>query len=139
MAGRGRPKHQPTDQFRRQVKTMAGFGIHQDEIANLLDIAAKTLRLHYRRELDTGATEANVRVANSLYTMAVQDKIPSAAIFWLKVRAGWTEPPVVQNTTVIVGGIDRPAKVIDGYAEWLDRARSDLEQLEHQSHKETEH
>ena len=58
-----RPQHQPTDEQRRQVMTLAGLGITQDQIASLLRLAPKTLRLRYRNELDTGTTEANVRVA----------------------------------------------------------------------------
>jgi hypothetical protein len=76
---------------------MTGFGLIQDEIARWLDIDDKTLRKHFRRELDTGAIEANTRVAASLYAMATKDKIPAAAIFWMKARAGWKdhnpEPP----------------------------------------------
>lgn len=68
---------------------MAGFGIPQLEIANLVGISDRTLRTRYRRELDTGATEANLRVAQSLYNMAVRDKVPAAAIWWTKARMGW--------------------------------------------------
>jgi hypothetical protein len=47
MSGRGSP----------------GFGILQNDIAQMPKIDPKTLRKHYRRELDTGATQANARVA----------------------------------------------------------------------------
>jgi hypothetical protein len=83
--------HAPTDEQRRLVKTMAGLGTPQDDIARVVDISAVTLRQHYRRELDTAMAEANVRVAQSLFNMAVNDKNTSAAIFWLKARAGWRE------------------------------------------------
>lgn len=84
-----RRRHQPSPEQRRQVMTMAGFGIPQLEIANLVGISDRTLRTRYRRELDTGATEANLRVAQSLYNMAVRDKVPAAAIWWTKARMGW--------------------------------------------------
>jgi hypothetical protein len=71
--------------------TMTGFGIIQDDIARWLDIDKKTLRKHFRREIDTGAIEANTRVAASLYGMATKDKNVAAAIFWLKSRAGWKD------------------------------------------------
>jgi hypothetical protein len=71
--------------------TMTGFGIIQDDIARWLAVDDKTLRRHYRRELDTGAIEANTRVAASLYAMATKDKVPAAAIFWMKARAGWKD------------------------------------------------
>lgn len=70
---------------------MAGFGIPQIEIANLVGISDRTLRDRYRRELDTGATEANLRVAQSLYTLAVKERNVAACIWWTKARMGWRE------------------------------------------------
>jgi hypothetical protein len=87
----GRPKYQPTAEHRREVLVMAGFGIVQEQIAKMLDIDPKTLRRAFRRELDVGMTEASVRVAKSLFEMATKDKVPAAAIFWMKARAGWKE------------------------------------------------
>jgi hypothetical protein len=87
----GRHRHQPTAEQRRQVMTLAGLGITQDQIASLLRLAPKTLRLRYRQELDTGATEANVRVAQSLFNLATKEGNVAAQIFWLKARAGWRE------------------------------------------------
>jgi hypothetical protein len=85
---------------------MAGFGVRQAEIATLIACDAKTLRKYYRNELDTGHLIANAKVAETLFQMAVRDKIPSAAIFWLKARAGWREQ---QN--VNIGGTDRPVGI----------------------------
>jgi hypothetical protein len=99
-----RPQHQPTDEQRRQVMTLASLGITQDQIASLLRLAPKTLRLRYRNELDTGTTEANVRVAQSLFNMATKGGNVAAQIFWLKARAGWREPPRDAN----VGGTGTP-------------------------------
>jgi hypothetical protein len=87
----GRHKYQPTDEHRRQVMVMAGFGIQQDEIANLIECDPKTLRKYYRRELDTAATEANLRVAQSLYNLATKEKNIAACIWWTKARMGWKE------------------------------------------------
>jgi hypothetical protein len=71
---------------------MAGFGIPQLEIARLVNISDRTLRTRYRRELDTGATEANLRVAQALYTNAVKHNNVAAQIWWTKCRLGWKEP-----------------------------------------------
>lgn len=78
---------------------MAAYGIPETEIARVLKIDPKTLRRHYRDELDTGATKATAKVAESLYRKAVGDGPQSvtAAIFWLKTRAQWKE--VVVNET----------------------------------------
>jgi len=86
-----RQQYKPTDAQRREVLTMTGFGIRQSDICKALHIDLKTLRKHFRRELDTGAVEANVRIAQSLYAMATREKNVAAAIWWTKARMGWKE------------------------------------------------
>ncbi len=56
----------------------------------------KTLRKHYRDELDTGHVKANAKVAENLYRKATGEgrEAVVAAIFWLKTRAGWKETSV---------------------------------------------
>lgn len=75
------------------VRTMSGFEIPDYEIARVLKIDAKTLRKHFAEELATGHTEANAKVAASLFKKATGDGQGSvvAAIFWLKCRAGWKD------------------------------------------------
>jgi hypothetical protein len=82
---------EPTEDQRRTVRAMAGFGVPQDGIAVLLDVDPKTLRRHFRRELDRGSIEATAKVAQTLFGMATVDKNVAAAIFWMKVRPGWRE------------------------------------------------
>jgi hypothetical protein len=93
----GRPPHEPTDKTRMTVDGMAGCGVREDEIALFLDIDPKTLRKHYRRELDTAHVRANTAVANRLYKHATGESV-AAAIFWLKARAGWRETQVIAFT-----------------------------------------
>ena len=62
----GRPAHRPDDSGRRQVETLAGFGVPAAEIASLLAIDSKTLRKHYRDELRHGHTKANARPGDVL-------------------------------------------------------------------------
>ena len=89
---------EPSDEHRRTVRALAGFGIRQDDIAIHLGIDPKTLRRHFREELDRGVIEANAKVAQSLFHLATVDKNVSAAIFWLKARAGWREKVSVEHT-----------------------------------------
>ena len=56
-----RPRHQPDAQRRRQVEAMAGYGIPEPDIARVIGIDPKTLRKHYRTELDTGHVKANAK------------------------------------------------------------------------------
>ena len=85
-----RPAHLPEPSQRRQVEAMAGYGVPEADIARVLCIDPKTLRKHYRDELDTGHIVANAKVAESLFRKATGDGRQSvtAAIFWLKTRAG---------------------------------------------------
>ena len=94
----GRKAHRPDEGQRRQVEAMAAYGIPEADIARVLVIDPKTLRKHYRDELDTGHIKANSRIAESLYRKALGDGSQSvtAAIFWLKTRARWKETNVTE-------------------------------------------
>src|SRR4051812_20219773 len=83
--------YEPSEEQRRTVRAMAGFGVPQPDIATFLRIDPKTLRKYYRDELDQGVTEAKVKVAQSLFNMATKSHNVAAAIFWMKARAGWSE------------------------------------------------
>jgi len=88
-----RPRFIPNLEQRRVVRSLAAYGTRQEEIALCLGLrSAKTLRRHFREELDRAAPEANARVAQSLYQQATSGKNTAATIFWLKSRAGWREP-----------------------------------------------
>ena len=89
----GRKAHGPEPATRRQVEALAGCGVPEAEIAGVVAIDAKTLRKHYRPERDHGHTKANARVAENLYRRATGEsrEAVTAAIFWLKTRAGWKE------------------------------------------------
>jgi hypothetical protein len=88
-----RPKLNPTEEQRRMVKTMTAMGANQEEVAMRLGVRSpKTLRKHFRKELDQGGSEANMAVAQSLYKEAKGGDV-KAAMFWLKCRAGWRDQP----------------------------------------------
>ncbi|MEF2073497.1 hypothetical protein [Consotaella aegiceratis] len=79
---------------------MAGYGVPETDIARVVGIDPKTLRKHCRDELETGHVKANSRVAESLYKKAIGNGAGSvtAAIFWMKTRAGWKETSVHQHS-----------------------------------------
>jgi hypothetical protein len=104
----------PTEQLRRQVETLAAFGVPQEDICRMVinpntgkPIAMQTLRRRFRRELDMGASKATARVVESLYRQAVgapaqydaqgrlirAERAPvlAAAVFWMKTRAKFKE------------------------------------------------
>jgi len=89
----GRPPHVPSDETRNMVESLSGFGIPQDEIARLIGIDPKTLRAHYCDQIELGGIKATAKVAQNLFTMACKPTREGlqAAIFWLRVRAHWSE------------------------------------------------
>ena len=83
----------PTQQQRRTVREAAAYGLPQSAIAAMVDLRSeKTLRRHFRKELDSGGARANFKVAQSLYRSAVNGSVV-AMMFWMKCRAGWRERP----------------------------------------------
>ncbi len=118
----GRKPFEPTEADRKLVSSLAGFGAPHDYIASCIvnpqtgkPMTPKTLRVHFRAELDNAVNQTNALVAESLFKKARGNGngAVAAAIFWMKVRAGWKEPaqgieltgkdggPVEQRTTVV--------------------------------------
>src|SRR3954464_4025519 len=88
----GRRAHKPDPAQRKQVEAMAAYGIPETDISRVVGVDAKTLRKHYRHELDLGETKANTQAAGFLFNPARGGTVP-AQIFWLKTRARWRETP----------------------------------------------
>jgi hypothetical protein len=96
-----RPNFRPTEEQRRMVKSLSAFGVPQEQMANRMGIRSpKTLRKHFRDELDGGALEANSKVAKTLFDMATSGQVPAATMFWLKCRAGWKERPMFEPAAI---------------------------------------
>ena len=118
----GRRAHIPEPTGRRQVEAMAAYGVPEADIAKVIGIDPKTLRKHYRAELDVGSVKANSRIAESLYRKALGDGAQSvtAAIFWLKTRAGWKETAVQEVHTikprVLINGVEMKTSYPNGPA-----------------------
>jgi len=95
-----RHPHNPTPQTKAEVAALKSFGVVQDDIATYIGIDGKTLRKHYREELDTAQTKADANVAKFLYNAASGKAIEKgashsdcirAAMFWAKTRMQWRE------------------------------------------------
>ena len=94
-----RPSYQATEKDRKMVKSMSAYGCRHEDIAKVLNISPKTLRKHFRSELDLGTIEANSEVIKSLFKMATSGKNTAASIFWAKTRCGWREKPGEEPAT----------------------------------------
>ena len=69
-----------TDAMRERVRSLAGLGVPQVDIARIIRGDPKTLRKHFRDELDCGVAEANAVIAGSLFTAAKGALFPGAKI-----------------------------------------------------------
>ena len=102
------PPHAPTPESRAQVSALYSYGITQEEIAHFIGIDPKTLRLHYRDELDSAHIKANAKVGQFLFQNASGQTLKDgashsdcvrAAMFWAKTRMGWRETQNIDHTT----------------------------------------
>jgi hypothetical protein len=109
-----RPEFQPTEEQRRTVEKLASYGVPQAEIARVVRIDPKTLRKHFREQLDTAAIRANGAVAETAYKMAVSGERPTMTMFWLKCRAGWKETQVQEHTGKDGEPIKLRVRITDG-------------------------
>jgi hypothetical protein len=118
------------------------YGIPHEDICRLVinprtgrPIDDKTLRRHFRYELDTGYVKANAKVAQSLYAQATGGNV-TAAIWWTKARMGWAERvehsgkgggPIDLRTLLLeIDGTTRGLPHSKQLSESLDRPRIDL-------------
>ena len=102
--------HRPTDAQRQTVQLHATVGTDQETIARVIGIDAKTLRKHYRDELDISRAKANATIGGALFNKA-KGGDTAAMIFWMKTQAGWRETQHLDHTT---NGKDMsPASPID--------------------------
>jgi DNA-binding XRE family transcriptional regulator len=92
-----RAPHEPTPETRQIVQLHATIGTTQDDIAAVIGIDPKTLRLHYREELDLASAKANAAIGGALFNKA-KNGDTTAMIFWMKTRAGWKETHSVEHS-----------------------------------------
>ena len=99
--GPGRPPHEPTEEFRDLVRRASAMGLPQEAIAKLLKIGVNQLVKYYRGELDLGGAHANLKVTETLFSIATDKEhkgCVAAAIFWSKARNGWREVTRTEHT-----------------------------------------
>jgi hypothetical protein len=94
----GRKPYTPSDDDRLKVSRMASVGMTQAQIAKVFSMTPKTLRKHYRTELDASAIEANLQVAETLFKMATSGNNTAASIFWARTRLRFTSLPTPEPT-----------------------------------------
>ena len=100
-----RKPHEPTAESRQLVQLHTTVGTTQEDIARILGIDSKTLRKHYRDELDLAKAKANATIGGALFNKAKSGDT-AAMIFWMKTQAGWRE------TMQIAGDSENPIQTV---------------------------
>jgi hypothetical protein len=131
----GRPPRQFTAEERNQAEVLSGIGLPHRQIAVLIGCDEKTLRKHLGEELTRGDAKATAKIAQCLFGKAMSGDTASM-IFWMNVRAGWSER-VVQEHTGPGGGapvslnvrfVDRPPS--ETREQWVARRQRELDQTQ---------
>jgi hypothetical protein len=113
---RGRPAFQPTDEQRKNVEVMASLGIPEENIRFLVrnrsdtPISRNSLRKHFKKELEIGATKLNSRVGHFMVATIFGTRPPDGVTpirdervrgrlgeLFLKARLGWREVVLNQH------------------------------------------
>jgi len=105
--GSGRPAFSPTDEERRQVEALSGYGLPQEQIAILIrgGIHLDTLRTHFATELVAGKAKANGQIGKTLFQKAISGDT-TAAIWWSKTQMRWKEVQQHEHTGADGGPIN---------------------------------
>jgi hypothetical protein len=109
----GRPAHQRDEKIARQIKTLSAMGIPDFDVCKVVGLSAPTMRKYYTAELEIGHIESNAQVAQSLFKQATDQNKPNvtAAIFWLKCRAGWSEQQDELGKKEVAAALAKAAEV----------------------------
>ena len=109
----GRPPYIPSEEHRTKLRLLVIIGVPIETIAEILGISKPTVYLHYKKDIETAAQEANAQVAANLFRQTKTN--PAAAIFWMKTKCGWRERDSLENSEngplriELVRGEDRPS------------------------------
>jgi hypothetical protein len=88
--GRGRPRHEATDELKQAVQSFAVGGGRHEDIAMLMGIDLTTLYKYYRSELDLGKSASSLMCTGQLHK-AIAAGEAWAICFYAKTQLGFRE------------------------------------------------
>lgn len=96
----GAPSYAPTQADQELMLGLMVNGVSVHQAAAILKIDEKTLRKHFPEEIVHGREVASGKVASALFAAAIKcgsSHEVTAAIFFLKARAGWKDGYTISN------------------------------------------
>lgn len=84
-----RPRWNPSEKDRREIETMAGYGMAHDMIARIKGITRNTLLRHCKPELEMGKAKAMLVATGALHKLINRANPSAAAVkFYLSTQGG---------------------------------------------------
>jgi hypothetical protein len=99
---KGDVTYRPSEDDRKTVRAMITVGLDQSTICERLEITDKTLRKHFRKDLDNAH---NRLVLNTRIQVINRAKTDTQALIYLSRVLGWNDRPAPANVNVNVGGL----------------------------------
>ena len=99
----GRPPFKITDEVIKKAEQLAARGMEQKQIAYALGIDPATLHKYkninneFNDAIKAGQAKGIAEITNALFTQG-KDGNTSAAIFYLKNRAGWADKQEIEHS-----------------------------------------
>jgi hypothetical protein len=122
---RGRPPHEPTEESRRRVTLMIGFGNTIDQVALIIGTSPRTLKRYYKAELQTGYVVVKGQLETSLFKNAMSGN-QRAIEFALTTRFGYR----VRSQHEIMGEGGGPVRTAPAEIDLTKLSDDQLAQLE---------
>lgn len=85
-----RPVTQISDERRKEIQQLSGYGLTIEQIANVLGIDRNTLAKHCKEDLEKGKADALKFAVTSLFSNIKKGK-EASLIFYLKTQHRWKE------------------------------------------------
>ena len=117
-----RPTKEPTEEQRRYIETLAGYGLSQAQIGHVMGMDPKTLVKHCTEELTVGKAKMYAQAVNALFRNIKNGK-EASLIFYLKTQHGWKETSRTEITgpdgVPLNQAVDAPPQ--ETREQWIER------------------
>lgn len=95
----GPKRHQASDETRKMISNMAGYGLDVLTVSRLTGLSTSTLYRHYKHELTTAAAQKDLIVLQSAFLKAIggpeqnwEKADAGMQKWWISSRQGWRPP-----------------------------------------------